>query len=63
MTELDIDALTGPAVSVEHRGQPMRWQHSRSTWEGQPGEGHEETVTDWVCGCGATLHIVVRVPA
>jgi hypothetical protein len=63
MTEIDIDALTGPAAGVEHCGKPMRWQHSTSTWEGEPGQGCEQTASAWVCECGATLHVVVRVPS
>lgn len=61
--EIDIDTLTGPAAPVEHCGKPMRWRGGRTTWEGAPGNGFEQTSMVWTCECDATLTAIVRVPS
>jgi hypothetical protein len=63
MKRIDIDTLTGPSAPLEHCGELMRWDYSRVDFEGQYGSGFEVTLTDWVCKCGATLTVTVRVPS
>jgi hypothetical protein len=61
--DIDIDILTGPAAPVEHCGKPMAWRGSSTTWESKPGQGHEQTTTQWTCDCGAILTAGVSVPS
>ena len=60
---IDADALTDMALAVNHCGQPMRFQHSATTWDGPPDLGAELTVIRRRCErCGTELTVTSRTP-
>ncbi len=64
---VDADRALGQSdecrFTLLHCDQPMRWKHSRSTWEGKWPEGSQTTSNSYACdGCGAVLDTKITEP-